>query len=593
MIVPMKKYSFLVYHRDYPMFLEEIQELGVLDILERQAGQDPDLQNKLLLIKQIQGSIKALTHRKQIPVEDESAHDDGISVFERIQSLEAETEKLRHQLVTLRKEQVLSAPWGTFSREGIRRLLDEGVHTRLYTCTEKKFNPVWTAKYALSVISSSQGKTYFVVFDTDREPAEIDAEEVKLPDRPVDEVILEQERVQGRIDAIGRELDEVARRHIPAMKASLHGLQNQVGHQRAVTHTLREADEKLMILGGWVPADKEPALRTIFEQKEYVFLAGDPQSGEKPPVLLKNNRFARLFEPIGNLFSLPDYHELDLTPFFAPFFMMFFGFCLGDAGYGLFFIAGATIVKLTMGEKVARFRSILTLVQWLGLGTLIFGTLTGTFFGIQLLEVKQLGNFRRIMLDNDEAFNLALILGAVQILIGTAIRAVNQFRQKGWQYSLSPMGWILLLLGLADTILLKLTGVFGQVMIYASLFLIVFFSDPGLGIFGRIGKGLWDLYGITGIFGDLLSYIRLFALGASGAVLGFVINDIALQLLSTGPVIGHLLFVVFLLLGHALVIAISALGAFVHPMRLTFVEFYKNSGFTGGGKKYNPFSIKK
>ncbi|MBP6976711.1 MAG: V-type ATPase 116kDa subunit family protein [Bacteroidales bacterium] len=589
----MKKYSFLIYHRDFPEFLEELQQLGVLDILERKADLDPALQDRLLLIRQIKSTIKSLSRRKTVIPSAEPGEADGMQVFETINRLEAESDQLRHELAMLRKAYLQTAPWGSFSPETIRRLKEAGVTVRLFTCTEKRFNPLWPEKYPVSVISSSQGKRYFVMFQNDDTTPEINAEEMKLPDRPVDEVMQEQKQVEDRIREISHQLDEIAGRDIPALTTEMHHLQNEADHQKAQLHTLREVDEKLMIIEGWIPADREKELNSILDGKDHVYFSVTPGIQEKPPVLLKNNAFARLFEPIGNLFSLPDYHELDLTPFFAPFFMMFFGFCMGDAGYGLVFILGATLIKLTMRHRIARFVPILTLIQWLGAGTVIFGTLTGTFFGIQLPEVEQLGNFRRIMLDNDKAFNLALIMGAIQILAGTVIRAVNQFRQNGPLHSLSPVGWILLLLGLADLMLLKLTGIFGQILIYAGIFLIVFFSDPKLGIFGRIGKGLWDLYGITGIFGDLLSYIRLFALGASGAILGFVINDIALQLLSVGPVIGDLLFVIFLLIGHALVIAISALGAFVHPMRLTFVEFYKNSGFAGGGKKYNPFSIKK
>ncbi len=593
MIVPMKKYSFLVYHEDYPDFLEEIQQLGVLDILERRAVTDPALADRLLLIKQVRNTLKALAARKTAIPSSEPGATDGLRVFETVNALDSETDRLRHQLTILRKAYLQAAPWGIFQPDLIRRLKEAGVGIRLFACTDKKFDPLWPEKYPLAVISSSQGKRYFAVFQKDGEIPGIDAEELKLPDGPVDGVMQEQKQVSDRIRQIGHQLDEIAGRDIPALTSSLYQLQNEADHTKARLQTLREADEKLMIIEGWIPADREKTLTSIFDVKSYVYFSGKPDKKEKPPVLLRNNAFAKLFEPIGSLFSLPDYHELDLTAYFAPFFMMFFGFCLGDAGYGLLFILGATIMKMTMGQKTAKYRSILTLAQWLGLGTVIFGILTGTFFGIQLLEVEQLGNFRKIMLNNDKAFNLALILGAIQIIAGIAIRAVNQFRQNGPLYSLSSIGWILLLLGLADTFLLKMTGVFGQILIYVSLFLIVFFSDPGLGIFGRIGKGLWDLYGITGVFGDLLSYIRLFALGASSAILGFVINDIALQLLSVGPVIGHLLFVVFLLIGHALVIAISTLGAFVHPMRLTFVEFYKNSGFAGGGKKYDPFSVKK
>ena len=118
----------------------------------------------------------------------------------------------------------------------------------------------------------------------------------------------------------------------------------------------------------------------------------------------------------------------------------------------------------------------------------------------------------------------------------------------------------------------------------------LFFSDPGVNVFARIGKGVWDVYSmVTGIFGDLLSYIRLFALGLSSAILGFVINDIGLQILGSSKILGPVFFVIFLLLGHTLNILISSLGSFVHPMRLTFVEFYKNAGFKGGGEEYKPF----
>jgi len=105
--------------------------------------------------------------------------------------------------------------------------------------------------------------------------------------------------------------------------------------------------------------------------------------------------------------------------------------------------------------------------------------------------------------------------------------------------------------------------------------------------------GLWDVYSmVTGVMGDLLSYIRLFALGVSSAILGYVFNDLAMQMSGDIPVLSQLIFVIILLVGHGLNIFMASLGAFVHPMRLTFVEFYKNAGFKGGGRSYNPFRNK-
>jgi V/A-type H+-transporting ATPase subunit I len=310
---------------------------------------------------------------------------------------------------------------------------------------------------------------------------------------------------------------------------------------------------------------------------------------DKVPIKQKNNRFARLYEPIGKLFSLPAYSELDLTPFFAPFFMMFFGFCLGDAGYGLAILLGTTLYKTKASDEL---KSVLSLAQYLGIATIIFGILTGTFLGISLLDVEFLGDFRNIMLDSQKTFYLALAIGLFQILFGLIIKTVNSYRMYGWQYAIPSIGWFILILAILDLALLKLAAPFSKYIAYFSVALIVFWSDPKAGFFGRIGKGIWDLYGITGIFGDVLSYIRLFALGISSAILGFVINTIGLQILGSAPIIGPIFFVIFLIIGHTANLLISSLGSFVHPMRLTFVEFYKNAGFIGGGKEYKPFRNK-
>jgi V/A-type H+-transporting ATPase subunit I len=195
------------------------------------------------------------------------------------------------------------------------------------------------------------------------------------------------------------------------------------------------------------------------------------------------------------------------------------------------------------------------------------------------------------MLDSQKTFYLALAIGLFQILFGLIIKAVNSIRMFGWQYAIPSIGWFILILAILDIALLKLAP-FSKYIAWFAVALIVFWSDPKAGILGRIGKGIWDLYGITGIFGDVLSYIRLFALGISSAILGFVINTIALQILGSAPIIGHIFFVIFLLIGHTANLLISSLGSFVHPMRLTFVEFYKNAGFIGGGKEYKPFKNK-
>jgi V/A-type H+-transporting ATPase subunit I len=258
-------------------------------------------------------------------------------------------------------------------------------------------------------------------------------------------------------------------------------------------------------------------------------------------------------------------------------------------------LIGAGLYKLKAPQKL---KPYLTLAQYLGAAAMLFGILSGTLFGVSLIEtdLQFTENVRNLFLAPEAMFNLALILGAVQIIFGMCVKAANLIKQFGFSYGLSTLGWLFIITGsLIYTVLVSQSIIVSNSLILYGIlaiggFCVLFFSDPEAGIFMRIGKGVWDIYSnITGIFGDLLSYIRLFAIGLSSSILGYVINDIGLTILHASPIIGPVLFVIFLGLGHTLNILISTLGSFVHPMRLTFVEFYKNAGFTGGGKEYKPF----
>src|SRR5690554_4778542 len=189
-------------------------------------------------------------------------------------------------------------------------------------------------------------------------------------------------------------------------------------------------------------------LNAELDRRSILYVATRPTDDDKVPVQLKNNRFARVFESIGDLYELPNHKELDLVPFFAPFYMMFFGFALGDAGYGLFIIIAAQLMK----RKFPNIKSVLSLAQWLGLGTVIFGALTGTFFGIALADAKIpfLEGVKDYMISTDQLFSLSIIVGAIQVLFGMVLKVFNITRVKGFLYSLSTIGWLILLIGLAS-----------------------------------------------------------------------------------------------------------------------------------------------
>jgi V/A-type H+-transporting ATPase subunit I len=646
MIVPMLKYTFIAYHLDYDKFLSDIRNIGVLDIVEKIS--DPGSFSKEKLdyfknVKQVQDflekqKISALAEIKEteedlkrrnvdiehknlalkkwpeIYIEDiepfnkklsiirfqyyqdrfgnkehKKPKQNGKEIFEKVLKYRDQKDAhIQHDLI-LNKALKAAQPWGEFNAETIQKLKENNVNIRLFVVSEKKFNKQWPELYNVEIINTISPYIYFALVSTSDENIELDAEEISFPEETVSQV--EQKKLERfeEITRIEQELNYISLNYLDELQDYIYQLEEEIDLSKVLTSTENAVDDQVRIIEAYVPKNETEELNEYLKNNSIVYFTEKPKQEDKIPIKQKNNRFARLYEPIGKLFSLPAYEELDLTPFFAPFFMMFFGFCLGDVGYGLVILLGTTLYKL---KAPADMKPVLSLAQFLGIGTIIFGTLTGTFFGISLLQVEFLGNIRNIMLDSQKTFYLALAIGLFQILFGLIIKAVNSFRMFGWQYAVSSIGWFILILAILDIAILKLGAPFTKYIAYFGVALIVFWSDPKAGILGRIGKGIWDLYGITGIFGDVLSYIRLFALGISSAILGFVINTIAMQILGSYPIIGPIFFVIFLIIGHTANLMISSLGSFVHPMRLTFVEFYKNAGFIGGGKEYKPFRNK-
>jgi V/A-type H+-transporting ATPase subunit I len=189
---------------------------------------------------------------------------------------------------------------------------------------------------------------------------------------------------------------------------------------------------------------------------------------------------------------------------------------------------------------------------------------------------------------------LALIIGVVQIIFGMILKVANLWKQAGFSAALSTIGWLVLIVGGGACYGLSMKGVDVTIPTYAVAIiaglLIFVLNDVRRNPVINVFSGLWDSYNmLTGLLGDTLSYIRLFALGISGAVLGLVFNDLAMNMSGDIPVVKQIIMLVILLFGHSVNLFMAGLGSFVHPMRLTFVEFYKNAGFEGGGKKYQPF----
>lgn len=603
MIVPMIKYGFLVYHADFDPFLNRLQELGMVDIEKHDrplTETERVLASKINVYNQVIKELTASPVKSDTPkIQGEISADELVTEFD---GLVKEKEQLESSIRKAIKELNDVRPWGNFSIDLLHKLTESGLSIRFFVTSEKAYSEANLDDFTVEVINIEAGQVYFIWVQLIGEEQGIslplDAAEIRIPSFSASGKEQEISSLRERITQLEQRIDQM-RHHVGIIEAAKVEMINLLEFNSVNLSAERQAEDKVMVLEGWIPEPKNEEFVKFVENENIIYVSERAKKDDNAPILLKNNKFAKLFEVIGGLFTNPVYGEIDLTPLFAPFFMLFFGMCLGDAGYGLFLLVVATIAK----RKLVKMKSILSLVQWLGLATAIVGTITGSFFGIELASVNLpiFQRFKDMFLDQNQLFALALIVGIIQILFGMFVKAANEIKQWGWIHSITTFSWLLLIIGsgvfyglsMIEGSSVEFLGLGHKILLGVAAIGILFFNTPGKNPFINFGLGLWGIYNmVTGLFGDILSYIRLFALGLSGAILGGVFNSLAFGMAPDIPVVGAIVTIIILIAGHSINLFMNALGALVHPMRLTFVEFYKNSGFTGGGKSYEPFQKK-
>lgn len=597
MITPMTKLSILIYHRDYQSFLEKLRQHGVVHVHPKKTSlQDERYRTKLNSIKQVSNLIKQLEKlpAAQNPVDTELRNE---ALYNFIDDKFKEIESLQQQLLYLQKEDSVYSLWGKYPEKVLDDIKANNWDIRFFTVPARKYDNKWEEDFNAFVINELAGLRYFTTITPKGKDVDIEADTFTFPAMTKQEIDKKLADMNKIISDTSQYLSDVAPKAVQYLKEYVISIKEDNEFFKVSDAAEHLAEEKLMSLEGWVPTEIQDNTIKWLDSQEVYYEASKPViNQDNPPIKLKNNRFARLFEFIGDMYSIPSYWEIDLTPFFAPFFVMFFGFCMGDAGYGLLMIA--VVVALLLSGKMPKMRPVMWLGFFLGIGTTIMGTISGTFFGIELMKVDIpfVNSLKGFMFREDgwySAFYFSLILGVVQIIFGMCLKVVNLTKMYGFASSLPTIGWIVLILGGILSYLIAGVGLPLYICAGVGAVLIFLLNGPFTKIYSpfvNIGSGLWDTYNmLTGLLGDILSYIRLFALGLSGSILGLVFNDLAMRMSGNIPVVSTIIMLLILLFGHAMNIALSGLSAFVHPMRLTFVEFYKNAGFVGGGKKYDPF----
>ncbi len=486
-----------------------------------------------------------------------------------------------------------------------------------------------------------------------------------LSDYPAEEIALAQDEIadidEDRIRLLERANALSAEQYLHAVS-----LAESLGSARDAVAVRDQfgATERTVVIAGWVSESNRATLEGVLGKLDGLTDVSFREAGEgdKPPVELENPRWLQPLETLTDLYGRPQYEEMDPTPLLAPFFLLFFGICIGDVGYGLMLIAGAYFIKnrLDVAPGVKRFMDLLTMG---GVSAIIIGVLTGSYFAI---DPNVLPSFLKafVLINPMEQLTLFLVitvgLGVVQVFFGVLVAAYDAAKRGNAASAVNDQLSTLLLavmiviafavpgaslwaivLGLGVVMLMK-GHALGAAVVNAELplweriaggawvvafvgwLISVAFGGPSLigwallagsvvglmtskgvrgTIVGLLG-GVYAVYGMTGFLSDILSYSRLAALGLSGMLVGSVFNllaglvwDGAAGLFAQGgfSLVGGVLVVVFasliFVVGHVFNVVINLLGAFVHPARLQFVEFFSKF-YEGGGRNYAPFGYR-
>ncbi|MBO4328956.1 MAG: ATPase V [Bacteroidales bacterium] len=585
----MTKYDFILLSGDADAFLKKLQEQGVIDITRSLKPVDERSEKLALRADIYRKALAALKNVAPAEFAEKTSGDLAVNVLDTLKKKEEDLD----QLAQLEKELEASRPWGNFDVDGIKRLADRGLKLHYYKAKTSAMDPTWPERYALSEIATEGSYTYFVVV-SDSDDYDFPMKELPAPEK--DGKTLEDEiaAVQFEIEQKDRHLAEL-KCHEDDLRKEMDKIASKLDLHLANVAGEKAAEDYITVFEGFAPADKEAGLRELLDQEHVFYVADQAKVDDNPPIKLKNNKFVSMFELLTDMYGRPKYDEFDPTVFISIFFMLFFAFCMGDMGYGLVLILGSLAMKKVLGK-------IAPLGITLGIATTVVGFLFHTFFSTDMLTWSWLPEaVKKCMLPSqiagfDGTMVLALLVGIVHICLALIVKTYQSTKVKGFANSLGTWGWTLLIVGGVIVGGLALMGVMDKavtkwviiVVGVLSALGIFFLNDLHRNPLKNVGAGLWETYNtVTGLLGDVLSYLRLYALGLAGAKLGEAFNAIGLQALGDGG-IGWLPFVLIVVIGHVLNIAMCILGAFVHPLRLNFLEFFKNSGYEGSGRTYNP-----
>ncbi|MDA3809924.1 MAG: V-type ATP synthase subunit I [Spirochaetaceae bacterium] len=584
--------------------LIKLRKAGVVH-LEKSYGNSENLEkllaekNELEYILGILESDKGIIQEK---LKDYEIH----NLKSKILELGKKKTDLEDEKDSLQKEISRISIWDEFDPADIEILKSKGIDIRLFNLSKEELNKI-PDHFDKVTIRQSKAVTLVAIISFDGVFPE-DVEEFTLPEYGLvelrDNLKINEENY---IQTLSKLKEFSAYKHV--IEDAYDKLNQHIEFEKYKAGM--GLDETLAYLKGYIPVDKQETLKELAEKEQFALSLTDPEEGDQVPTEVKNNKLVSIIQPVFDMLgTIPSYEEYDISGWFLLFFSIFYAMIIGDGGYGLIFFSLAVIINL----KTKKISPIVGLLYLISTTTIIWGAVTGTWFGsvtiasipfLKGLIIPQIAGFPEILGRSDiTAATTQELIKTVCFILGTIHLSIahikNFFKKLPRLASITQLGWLSMVLGLYFLVMQLVLGIgpvpeFAMYMIYGGLGSVFIFGqqEKGVNFFKGILKGLGGFIttflDAIGAFSDIISYIRLFAVGLASVAIAASFNAMAEPLMHGPAIIGA---VVILLLGHTLNLAMGLLSVIVHGVRLNMLEFSGHLGMEWAGIKYEPFKAR-
>lgn len=582
-IVKMQKVTFIGMTADRDRLLTDLQKLGCVQIIPLVSGSAAMAESA-----HTSGAREAMKFLHTYPQRRRQVLDkqrfDAVKVQQRTLDVRNRLHDLEEERDFLIKRIQDMRPWGDFTFPTLQEMGNQRLW--FYAVPHKDFAKFEAAAPVWEIIRRDNRFCYIAVV-AEKEPSEMSVARVHLGSKPRHELEARLEDVELAIEDAQAERAYLTRWH-DLLKHDLNRLEDKAIRKNAAEQIY--SNDKAFALQGWAPDDKIPALEAYSKEQEFYCAAEAPSQEDNPPTLMRNSPWIRAGEDLVNFYMTPGYQTWDPSAVTFVSFSIFFAMILADAGYAA--ILGIILMlmwkKLGRSPSGCRFQPLLLSVVS---ASLVFGALVGSYFGVTPPKESWLGNLHVLdVSDSNRMMIISVVIGVFHIVLANAM---NAYRYPHWLDRLPSLGWIGVICGgfalaISGSMTVAHLQELGIALLALGALLIVLFTAPRERPLARLGQGLLGLTKLSGALGDILSYLRLFALGLASASLAVEFNNMAASIYQGFPGIGLFFALLILLLGHTVNLVLGIASGVIHGLRLNVIEFF-NWGLKEEGTLYKPF----